>query len=319
MASNAHPTHTSLPESFGHYRIIQELGKGGMGAVYKAEDVRLQRFVALKIPSLALDDQSILMRFEREARAAAQINHRNVCSVFDIGKVNGQPYLTMNYIDGKSLAKLIKEDAPLEVQRAVRILHQVAAGMAAAHKCGIIHRDLKPENIMIDEEGEPVIMDFGLALSINANTARMTQTGAIMGTPLYMSPEQVNDSSSVTEVSDIFALGIILFQTLTGKVPYKARSIPSLLHAILNEECPRPSSLVPHIPAPLDAIVLRCTQKRPAARYQSMTAVKEALSEFLQVDTPTVTLKKTKIGGMAAPPTSPSARRKSRSKSRLKM
>src|SRR5262249_43021601 len=183
----------SLPEQFGRYRIIKRLGSGGMGSVYLARDTQLDRQVALKVPHFTEDDgPEILARFQREARAAATVQHPGICPVYDVGEINGTHYLAMAFIEGQSLKDMVAGERALPQRQAAEMICQLALALEEAHRRGIIHRDLKPTNVLINQRGEPVILDFGLARRMNAESVRLTRTGAVLGTPAYMSPEQVS-------------------------------------------------------------------------------------------------------------------------------
>ena len=204
----------------GRYEIIKQLGEGGMGAVFKARDIELDRLVALKVirPELA-GNPAILQRFKQELILARKITHRNVIRIFDLGVADGFRFITMEYVEGEDLSSVLEKRPKLEPEEAVNILRQVLGALQAAHTEGVVHRDLKPQNIMIDPTGRACVMDFGLARSLEATG--MTQVGAVMGTPAYMSPEQAKGMTA-DERSDLFSLGIIAYQLLTGVVPFKA-------------------------------------------------------------------------------------------------
>src|SRR5260370_11944312 len=203
-----------VPERFGRYRIVRELGRGAMGAVFLAHDAQLDRTVALKVPLFtAADGPEMRQRFHTEARAAATIEHPHVCPVYDVCEINGTPYLTMAYPQGQPLAQLVERAAPLPERQAVVLVRQLTGPLQPAHERGIIHRDLKPSNIMINQRGEPVILDFGLARRLRQDDARLTHNGQPLGTPAYMSPEQVAAAIQVMGPGcDIYALGGILYQ-----------------------------------------------------------------------------------------------------------
>ncbi|MFM7151162.1 MAG: protein kinase domain-containing protein, partial [Gemmataceae bacterium] len=237
----------SLPAVFGRYRVLQLLGGGGMGAVYLAEDTQLARQVALKIPLFEGKSASQRAeRFLREAQAAAALHHPNICTVFDVGQIDGRPYLTMAYIEGRSLEEFIDPDELMPVTRALDLAGKIALALAESHAKGIVHRDLKPANIMITQRGEPVVMDFGLAKrndESDAQEARLTREGAILGTPSYMAPEQVNgDLAKIGPATDIYALGVILFEMLTGQTPFQG-SLTAILGQILASPVPKPRDL----------------------------------------------------------------------------
>ena len=204
------------------YEIVAILGQGGMGAVYKARDRELDRMVALKVirPELA-GDSDILQRFKQELILARKITHRNVIRIFDLGDADGIKFITMEFIEGRDLKSLLVEKGKLPPEQAVEIVQQVCLALEAAHSEGVVHRDLKPQNIMLDKDSRASVMDFGIARSLDLGG--MTQTGALMGTPEYMSPEQVR-GEHVDARSDLFTLGIILQEILTGKLPFQAET-----------------------------------------------------------------------------------------------
>jgi len=249
------------------YEIIKILGEGGMGAVYKARDRELEREVALKVikPELANDPQ-ILQRFKQELILARQVTDRNIIRIFDLGEAGGIKFITMEYIEGESLHQLLKQRSKLEAAEAVDIMEQVAAGLAAAHREGIIHRDLKPGNIMCDANGRVVVMDFGLARTLSGDG--MTQTGAMLGTIEYMSPEQAQ-GKELKASSDIFTLGLILYELLAGVTPFHAESaIVSLVMRTQQRAVPL-ADIDKKIPGSLSNIVAKCLEKDPAHRYQN--------------------------------------------------
>lgn len=280
-----------IPGRIGRYQIRRMLGLGGMGTVYLAHDPELDRLVALKVPKLFGFDAE--ERFLREARAAAALNHPNLCPVYDAGRADGVLYLTMAYVPGLTLAELLRKDGPLAPGRAASLVAGVARGMAEAQRHGIVHRDLKPANILLDGRGEPVVTDFGLALRASASESaadpaataawdpRLTYAGAVMGTPSYMPPEQFcGNLDQVGPASDIYALGAILFELLTGHPPFQAASIGALIKKVETELAPLPSTERPGIPVELDAICRRALSKNPAERWPSMDAFAEALAPF---------------------------------------
>lgn len=248
------------------YEIIQILGEGGMGAVYRARDVEVEREVALKVirPELS-NNPEILQRFKQELILARQVTDRNIIRIFDLGEAAGIKFITMEYVEGKTLHQLLRAQGKLEVSEAVDIMEQVAAGLAAAHREGIIHRDLKPGNIMRDVNGRVVVMDFGLARTISGDG--MTRTGAMLGTIEYMSPEQAQ-GMELKPSSDIFTTGLILYELLVGVTPFHAESaIASLLMRTQQLATPL-ADIDQNIPAALSNIVAKCLEKDPANRYQ---------------------------------------------------
>ncbi len=271
-----------IARKFGRYRIIRRLGKGGMGTVFLAEDTQLQRQVALKIPQFESDnDHELLERFYREARAAATLNHPNLCPVHDVGEIDGIHYLTMAFIEGEALSEMVRPGEPLSAEQAATIVHKVALGMAEAHDRGIVHRDLKPANISMNHRGDPVVMDFGLARLTDRGETRLTQSGAVLGTPAYMAPEQIKgEIDAIGPGCDIYSLGVILFELMTGEIPFDG-PIAAVLGQVLTQEPPPPSKFCPELDPRLEAICLMMMSKQREDRYDSMFAVADALSGFL--------------------------------------
>jgi eukaryotic-like serine/threonine-protein kinase len=253
------------------YEIIQLLGEGGMGAVYKAKDRELNRLVALKVirPGLA-GSQAVIDRFKQELVLAHQVTHRNVVRIYDLGEAEGMKFITMEYIDGDDLCALIRERGKVSPQEAVRIMEQVCLALDAAHEVGVIHRDLKPQNIMKDKQGRVVVMDFGLARSMESDG--MTQTGALIGTMEYMSPEQ-GMGKQLDERSDLFTVGLIFYELLTGKMPYKADSALASLLKRAQERAVPVSDHDGSIPRALSDIVGKCLESDLHKRYQSVPEI----------------------------------------------
>jgi hypothetical protein len=254
------------------YRIVTLLGRGGMGEVYRAEDLKLGNVVALKfLPASLQNDPASLVGFHAEVRNARQVSHPNVCRVYDIGQVNGLHFLTMEYIDGEDLASLLRRIGRLPADKALETAHQICAGLAAAHDCGLLHRDLKPGNIMLDGRGRVRITDFGLALSHQDATGRSETAG----TPAYMAPEQIGKGEASVR-SDIYSLGLVIYELFTGRLPYQASSFIEWRRAHL-ESAPRtPSSFVKDIDPLVESAILRCLQKDPALRPSSVRQVEAA-------------------------------------------
>jgi WD40 repeat protein/predicted Ser/Thr protein kinase len=273
-----------LPQQFGRYKIERMLGKGGMGAVFLAEDTQLHRKVALKVPTLALpDDPEIGERFQREARAAATLHHPNICPVHDVGEINGIRYLTMAYIEGATLSKVIAGGKPVTPTKAASAVRKLALALQHAHEHGIVHRDLKSGNVMVDRRGEPILMDFGLArFAATLADIRVTQSGMILGTPGYMSPEHLaGDSRRVGPQADLYSLGVIFYELLTGRLPFDA-PLAHLVRQILMDAPPAPSRFVRDLPPLLEAICLKMIAKDPHDRYANMNQVAEALTAYLR-------------------------------------
>ncbi len=249
----------------GRYQVVEELGRGGMGRVYKVLDAELNEKVALKLlrPELALDPET-LERFRNELKSARQVVHKNVCRMFDIGRSEGAPYITMEYVHGEDLKRLIRKIGQMPAGRTVSIARQVCEGLAEAHSHGIVHRDLKPQNIMVDEGGNVRIMDFGIARSLEKKG--LTGAGVMIGTPEYMSPEQV-EGKAVDARSDIYSLGIILYEMMTGRVPFEGDT-PFTVGVKHKSEAPRdPLELNPAIPPDLGRLILRCLEKDREKRF----------------------------------------------------
>lgn len=274
----------SYPRQFGHYEILKELGRGGMATVYLANDTRLQRKIALKVPhkSVAADPE-YMARFLREARSAANLHHPNICTIFEAGEIAGTPYMTMALIEGKSLTELVAEEFPIPTKRVAMIIRKIAQAMEVAHKQGIIHRDLKPSNIMIDIRREPIIMDFGLARREDSqDDSRLTQDGLLIGTPIYMAPEVAKKGAALSGViTDVYSLGVILYELLTGKAPYKG-TVQAVLVQVMRGQPKPPSAIRSDIDPGIEAICLKAMAKDPAERYQTMSEFAYALREYLQ-------------------------------------
>lgn len=255
----------------GRYEILQLLGEGGMGAVYKAADRELDRFVALKVirPELA-SNPSILARFKQELLLAHQVTHRNVIRIYDLGEAEGVKFITMEFIEGRDLRTLIRDKKKYAPEEAVDVIQQVCQALDAAHSVGVIHRDLKPQNIMQDAAGRILVMDFGLARTVEGDG--MTQTGAIVGTMEYMSPEQAL-AKDLDQRSDIFALGLILYEMLTGKQPFVAESALASLIKRTQERAVPVSDVDAQIPGALSGIVSKCLERDVNERYQSCAAI----------------------------------------------
>jgi serine/threonine protein kinase len=293
-----------IPNPFGRYRITHLLGRGGMGAVFLAHDTQLDRPVAVKVPTfegaLTVAQKE---RFFREARAIAALRHPNICPVFDVGEEQGFLFLTMAYIDGRPLADLVAR-GPMPQDRAVDLVRRVARAMHEAHVHGTIHRDLKPANILIDKNGEPVVMDFGLARRTQwkddaradpapgqVSDAALTQAGSVMGTPAYMPPEQARgDAAAIGPRSDLYALGVILYELLSGRRPFTSADPTEFLRRIETDSPPRLTEFYPWIDKGVEAACLKALAKDPAQRFATMAeferALKEAVEPTLEVVVP---------------------------------
>jgi len=260
----------------GRYQVTEELGKGGMGRVYKAYDTEIGEHVALKVlkPEISADE-SIVERFRNELKLARRISHRNVCRMFDLGRSQDTTYIAMEFVSGEDLKTLLRRVGQLPARRTVAIALQVCEGLAEAHRLGVVHRDLKPQNIMVDREGNARIMDFGIARSVKGRG--VTEAGVILGTPDYMSPEQL-EGKEADQRSDIYALGAVLFEMVTGEPPFEGET-PLVVAAKHKTEKPRdPREANPQVPEGLSRLILRCLEKDKEARYQSAEEVAGGLT-----------------------------------------
>lgn len=263
----------------GRYEILQLLGEGGMGAVYKARDSELDRIVVLKLirPELAKNPE-ILRRFKQELILARQVTHKNVIRIFDLGQSDGIKFITMDFVEGQDLRRLLLEQGKFPPEQAARIMLQICRALEAAHGEGVIHRDLKPQNIMLDKKGRVYVMDFGIARS--AYLPGMTQTGALIGTPEYMSPEQAR-GEKLTERSDLFSLGVIFYELLTGKSPYPDDAALATLWKRLQEKPKPPIEVDPAVPKPLNDIVMKSLEIKPEDRWGSAHEMVQQLEIWL--------------------------------------
>ncbi len=259
----------------GRYQVIEEIGHGGMGRVYKVHDTKVGEKIALKLirPEAALDKKA-LERFSNELKLARKIRHKNVCQMFDLGEDQGTNYITMEYVRGEDLKQLIRKVGRLSPGQAIAIARQVCNGLEEAHKLGVIHRDLKPQNIMVDEDGNARIMDFGIARSLRGKG--ITGAGVMIGTPEYMSPEQV-EGKDTDQRSDIYSLGIILYEMLTGGVPFAGDTALSIAVKHKTEVPKDPRELNPQIPEELGRLILKCLEKEKERRYQGVDEILAAL------------------------------------------
>lgn len=261
------------------YKLLKTLGEGGMANVYLAHDLILDRDVAVKVLRLDLqDDPDTVRRFQREAMATSELVHPNIVSIYDVGEAHGQQYLVMEYVRGTDLKKYIVEHFPIPYQRVVEIMTQILSAVQLAHDHNIIHRDLKPQNILIDQDGTAKISDFGIAVALSDNS--MTQTNSLLGSVHYLSPEQARGSMP-TKQSDIYALGIILFEMLTGTVPFEGDSAVSIALKHFQEEMPSVRDFDPRIPQALENVVIKATAKDPMNRYTSADAMSSDLKTAL--------------------------------------
>ncbi|HEX3241394.1 MAG TPA: PASTA domain-containing protein [Solirubrobacterales bacterium] len=261
----------------GRYRVESRLGSGGMADVWLAEDTHLQRRVALKVLHRRFaQDREFVERFRREAESAAGLSHPNIVAVYDRGEFEGSFYIAMQYVEGPTLKRMI--DSGLSSEQAVALIRQVLEAARFAHRHGIVHRDLKPQNVIVNPEGVAVVTDFGIAL---AGVSEITQTGSVMGTPQYLSPEQAQ-GFEVTSVSDLYSVGVLLYEALTGRVPFEGESAVAVAMKQVSQTPQRPSSINPRVSPALDAVVMRALEKDPGQRFQSADAFIAALDAAMK-------------------------------------
>jgi eukaryotic-like serine/threonine-protein kinase len=273
---------TMIGQTISHYKILEKLGEGGMGVVYKAEDTKLRRIVALKfLPPLFSTDDEVKQRFIHEAQAASALNHTNICSIHTIEEFEKQQFIDMEFVEGKTLSVLLKEKE-LSLNKVFDVAIQICEGLNAAHKKGIVHRDIKPDNIMVNDECMVKIMDFGLAKL--KGSSKLTKAHSTLGTLSYMSPEQAR-GEDVDQRSDIWSLGVVLYEMLTRRLPFKSEYEQAVVYSILNED-PKPlSSIRFEIPHGLDTVIQKAMAKKSEERYQQVTDMEDDLKNLLKAIT----------------------------------
>ena len=266
----------STRTAYGRFRIDGTLGRGGMAVVYLAHDTELGRPVAVKVlADHGMEDHSFRARFAREARIAAGLTHPNVVQVFDVGEEAGRPFIVMEYVEGETLGDELRRERRLAPARVIDVARQCCAGLACAHAAGLVHRDIKPQNLLVTADGAVKIADFGVAHALDQT--RLTLTGSIVGTARYLAPEQTV-STRVTGAADVYALGVVMYELLTGRPPHPGDSLPELVLAKRRESAKPPRALRPEIPAQLDAAVVSCLAAAPERR-PTAAGLAEALTD----------------------------------------
>ena len=285
-----------IGEQFDRYQIQAYMAQGGMSDIYRAYDLINHREVVIKIPDQSmLGDPAQYERFQRELEVMKTLDHPTILKGLGSGKYNRIPYLVTEFVDGQSLRNLIETSAPIPPEQAVALIRKIADGMAYCHKNDVIHRDLKPENILITADGQPVIMDFGLALTKGAHRVTYSNLSATMGTPDYMPPEQIEGQRG-DQRTDVYALGTILYEMLAGKTPFTGDTSMAVMAQHLNGTAPRLDQVNPSIPVQLAAVVATCLARKPGDRYADMAAFMDALDHPENVDVSILNKKNTSKG-----------------------
>jgi len=269
-----------IGKTIGNYKIISKLGSGGMAIVYKAHELSLNRIVALKVLSSHLSENNeFIKRFEREARAAAKLNHPNIIQIYAIGEEEGIHFFSMEYVKGKTLGEIIEEEKKLTYDKAIPIIIQTAEALSEAHKHGIVHRDMKPSNIMVNDNGTVKVTDFGIAYV--SQETKLTKSGSIIGTPEYLSPEQC-EAKTIDNRSDIYSLGVTIYELLSGKTPYKADTPVSMLMEIVKGNFPPLNEVNPDVPEFIQKIVEKMMQTKPEDRFNNANELIESLKKHIE-------------------------------------
>ncbi|RYX89729.1 serine/threonine protein kinase, partial [bacterium] len=278
-----------MVQTIGGYEVRGELGRGGMGVVYRGYDAKLERDVAIKVLESAGDDadsltmtshQELLERFKTEAKAIAKLSHPNIVSIFDFGVENDKNYMVMELLRGRDLSQLLKFNSPLSVELVIKAVINVCAALEYAHSQGIIHRDIKPANIILLDSGITKLMDFGIA-RIQEAQSQLTQAGTILGSVLYISPEQLISAQKVDKRADIYSLGVSMYELLTGHFPYDGDNVATIISKIMQSQPEAPSTFNDKISARLDEIILKSIEKNPDERYSSALEFSDDLNDLL--------------------------------------
>jgi hypothetical protein len=284
------PVH--FPFLGSRYELMEQIGRGGMGTVYKARDRETDEIIALKVLNSDIaTDHRIIDRFKTEMRLARKVTHKNVCRIYDLNRVGDKTYITMEFVEGESLRRVLNRLGGLTVRKGTEVIRQLCEGLREAHAAGIIHRDLKPENIMVDQAGNVKVMDFGIARLLSS---QQTATGGISGTPAYMSPEQA-EGRTLDVRSDIYSLGLIMYEIFTGRIAFSGDTPIAVALKQVRETPPTPRSVEPSLSPELEQIILRCLEKNPDKRFRSLGEIEAALSSHAEASTPQHRPAETKI------------------------
>ncbi len=297
-------TSIALPVEMGRYRIVEKIGEGGMGTVFRARDAQLDRDVAIKFPSFGDQPEvSVIDRFRREARAMAALRHPNLCPVYDVGNIEDTHFLTMAFIDGLTLNEWLAARERLAPAKMAAFMMKLARAIEVVHQAGVVHRDLKPANVMVDAQGEPVVTDFGLALNESEGDSHLTQSGVLMGSPCYMAPEQVDGKrEAIGPGTDIYALGVLFYRMLAGKLPFEG-SLSTVMLQIIRDAPEPPGSICDEVDPGLQAICLKAMSKRVEDRFASAGEMADELERFVETGESSVKVPRdsaTPSGAMAA-------------------